>query len=193
MRLLNKTKHSTTGLRIMLYDLAQVANISTRGITVEVRRASRNLHGLCYPDRKGIILWLLNTSNTDDISHIWLHELAHTTRRNRKLYAAGHGQKGQKQADMVAERVTGITRDAVTWHSQEWRLEPPGFSYQTKAEALKALTRRRNPFGKPDSRNMYRLWPKSRRGNWRIERKTKKLNLNRIHPPSIERLRKGEK
>ncbi|MCJ7828378.1 MAG: hypothetical protein MUP81_01390 [Dehalococcoidia bacterium] len=121
MRLLNKTKHSTTGLRIMLYDLAAKANISTRGVEVEVRRGSRNLHGVCYPYERLIILWLLNSSKTDDISFIWLHELTHLTPRNKKLWAGGHGVKAQRQADAVAEKVLGITSEDLQWHENTWR------------------------------------------------------------------------
>ena len=121
MRLINKTKHSTPGLRVMLYDLASKANISTRGVTVEVKRANRHLHGICYPWDKRITLWLLNTSKSQDISFIWLHELAHTTPWNRKLYASGHGSKAQKQADSVATRVLDVAAHEVNWHSKDWR------------------------------------------------------------------------
>ena len=135
MRLLNKTKHSTAGLRVMLYDLAAKANISTRGVTVEIRRASRNLHGVCYPSSKKIILWLLNTSKTDDISFIWLHELTHTTPRNRKLYASGHGIKAQRQADIIATKVLGITKEDVAWRNTNWRTRTFP-KYPTKKSAL---------------------------------------------------------
>lgn len=121
MRLLNKTKHSTTGLRVMLYDLAKKAHISTKGVTVEVRRASRNLHGICYPYHKRIILWLLNTSKTDDIAFIWLHELAHISPRNKKLWLGGHAKKAQDHADDVATRVLGITHTDVVWTGNEWK------------------------------------------------------------------------
>jgi len=121
MRLLNKTKHSTTGLRRMLYDLATQANISTRGVSVEIRRGSRNLHGLCYPYEKRIILWILNTSKTQDISWIWLHELAHITSKNRKLYASGHGIKAQRQADALAIKITGINCEELQWRANTWR------------------------------------------------------------------------
>ena len=156
MRLLNKTKHSTTGLRIMLYDLAEKANISTRGVSVEIRRASRHLHGICYPTQKRIILWLLNTSKTSDIAHIWVHELAHTTSKNKKLYAAGHGQKGQRQADVVAERVTGVRHQDVTWHNNNWRTQTFP-KYLTKKTALS------------DKENNRSCFPNLR---WRLVRKT---------------------
>ena len=182
MRLLNKTKHSTSGLRIMLYDLAQKANISTRGVSVEVRRASRNLHGLCYPASKRIILWLLYTSRTDDIAYVWLHELAHTTNQNHKLYAAGHGQKGQRQADAVAERVTGITYQDIIWHKEDWHLEPTFLIYPTKAKAVEALEQRRYPFGKPRTDGFaYRLSPKSKRGKWRLAHKYSKTKDQRLN------------
>ena len=182
MRLVNKTKHSTSGLRIMLYDLAQKANISTRGVSVEVRRASRNLHGLCYPSQKRVILWLLNTSKTNDIAYIWLHELAHTTNRNRKLYAAGHGQKGQRQADTVAERVSGVMRQDVTWQKQDWQLEPTFLIYPTKARAAEALKQRKHPSGKPRIDGwIFRLSPKSKRGKWRLEHKYSKAKDQRLN------------
>ena len=135
MRLINKTKHSTLGLRVMLYNLASEANISTRGITVEIRRGSRNLHGVCYPYGSKIILWLLNSSKTDDIAHIWIHELAHTTPRNKRLFASGHGVKAQRQADTIAEKITGVARKDVTWRSRDWttRTWP---KYRTKKSAL---------------------------------------------------------
>ena len=135
MRLLNKTKHSTTGLRVMLYDLAQKANISTRGVTVEVRRASRNLHGLCNPYSKRITLWLLGTSKTDDISFIWLHELAHIIPRNKRLYASGHGVKAQRQANNVATKVLGITSKDLHWAENNWRTRTFP-KYPTKKSAL---------------------------------------------------------
>lgn len=150
MRLLNKTKHSTSGLRIMLYDLAQKANISTRGVTVEVRRASRNLHGLCFPHSREIVLWLLNTSKTQDISFIWVHELAHLTPRNRKLWAGGHGIKAQDHADSIATKVLGITAKDLKWDENNWR--PYGSLYKTKAIALK----------EPNNRDCYPDW------QWRL-------------------------
>ena len=135
MRLLNKTKHSTSGLRIMLYDLAQKANISTRGVTVEIRRASRNLHGICYPYPRKIILWLLDTSKTDAISFIWLHELAHITPENRKLYAGGHSIKAQRQADSVATKILGITQENIVWQNNNWRTKTFP-KYPTRKSAL---------------------------------------------------------
>ena len=174
MRLLNKTKHSTRGLRFMLYDLASQANISTRGVTVEVRRGSRHLHGICNPTQKRIILWLLNTSKTDDIAFLWLHELAHTTPRNRKLYACEHPSKAQEQASNVATRVTGITEAELEWHSRDWRLEPTYMSKTTKKEALAALHYRRFSNGKRRTDNkLFQLSPKSKRGKWRLEYKIK--------------------
>lgn len=135
MRLLNKTKHSTAGLRVMLYDLAQKANISTRGVTVEIRRGSRNLHGVCYPYQKKIILWLLNSSKTDDIAYIWIHELTHTTKRNTRLYAGGHGIRAQRQADSVAEKVSRVAKTDVRWQDNNWRTRT-GSLYHTKKSAL---------------------------------------------------------
>ena len=165
----------------MLYDLVQKANISTRGVSVEVRRASRNLHGICYPTQKKIILWLLNTSKTSDIAHLWLHELAHTTKRNWKLYAGGHGVKAQRQADTVAERVSGVTRQDVTWQKQDWQLEPTFLIYPTKAEALMAVDNRRYPLGKPRTDGWtFRLSPKSKRGKWRLEKKYNKAKDQRL-------------
>ena len=147
------------------------------------RRASRNLHGICYPSQKRIILWLLDTSKTDDIAYIWLHELAHTTHGNRKLYAAGHGRKGQKQADAVAGRVTGIPCHDVTWHYQGWQLEPTFLIYPTKVKAVVALKQRRSPFGKPRIDGWsFRLSPESKRGKWRLECKYNKAKDQRVTP-----------
>ena len=171
MRLLNKTKHSTAGLRVMLYDLAAQANISTRGVTVEIRRGSRNLHGCCFQYERRIILWLLNSNKTQDISFIWLHELAHLTNRNMKLGASGHGIKAQRQADAVAAKVLGITSKDLKWHENKWRLFSKWWHYNTKAEAQKKLRFYRDSvWGENKS---IRLSAKSKRGCWRLEYKVK--------------------
>jgi len=132
----------------MLYALAAQANISTRGVTVEVRRGSRNLHGVCYQYEKRIILWLLNSSKTQDISFIWLHELAHLTPRNMKLGASGHSIKAQRQADAVAEKILGITHKDLKWHEKSWRTRQHP-KYPTKKLALA---------NHPDPEDKYPAW-----------------------------------
>jgi len=145
VKLNNKTRHSTAGLRRMLYDLAQQANITTRGITVEVRQGTRNLHGICYPHSKKIVLWLLRDSKTKDIAFIWLHELTHTTKRNQRLYATGHGIRAQKQADAVAERITEYTKSDIKWRNgwRTWRF--PACPTKVSAKRLLKETREKNP------------------------------------------------
>jgi len=128
----------------MLYDLAQKANISTRGVTVEIRRGPRNLHGVCYQYEKRIILWLLDSSKTDDIGFIWLHELAHLTPRNMRLGASGHGIKAQRQADAVAEKVLGITHKDLKWREKSWRTR----GYPRSPTRKTALAHHPDPEGK---------------------------------------------
>lgn len=181
MKLINKTKHCTSGLRIMLYDLAQKANISTRGVTVEIRRGTRNLHGLCSPYERIITLWLLDSSKTNDIGFVWLHELAHLTPRNRKLYALGHPLKGQHHADKLAEKVLGITKNDLTWRTQDWKLEPVYANYPTKAKVLQALKQRKYPCNESRTDGWkYRLSSKSKRGCYRLEMKYNKNKDDRL-------------
>lgn len=170
MRLVNRTKHSTSGLRVMFYDLAEEAHISTRGISVEVRRAIRNLNGICYPATKKIILWLLNDSKTKDISYLWLHELEHTTPKNRRLYSAGHARRAQIQANNLATKISQVDVNEIKWRNNDWRLEQR--VYPTKAKALMALQGRLNPFGLSRTDGWhFRISEKSKRDKWQLEMK----------------------
>ena len=154
MKLTNYTKHNTSGLRAMLYDLAAKAHVSTRGVTVEIRRGTRYLHGIAYPYSRKIILYLLAKSKTQDIGFLWLHELTHLTKRNRKLYALGHGRKAQAQAEMVATKVLGVNQDEIKWHNNAWHTrQHPAF--QTNKSALNAAR---------EYRQKYTAW------HWRVAR-----------------------
>ena len=169
MKLINKTPLKTANLRVMLYSYAEKAGISTRGLQVEIRRARRAIHGLCFPGTRKILMWLFPYTKSQDIAFIWVHELQHLTPKNRRLWAARHRSKAQKDASAKALKVTGTTMNEVSWYKQGWILGPKWWTYSTKVEALKGLRMRQE--GMPNK--SFRLSPKSKRGCWRIERKSK--------------------
>mgnify|MGYP001587804034 CR=1 FL=1 len=119
MKLINKTKLKTSSIRVMLYDYAHKAHISTRGVIVELRTARQCIHGLCIPDHRAIFLWLFPETKSQDMAFIWVHELQHLAPKNRRLYALGYACKGQINANKKAEQVVGIKLSNITWRSKK--------------------------------------------------------------------------
>ena len=79
MNLINHTSIETTGLRSLLYEYAAKANISTNHWVVEIKKARKQIRGVCYLFEWRIILWLHPDTKPQDSLYLGPRASPHDT------------------------------------------------------------------------------------------------------------------
>lgn len=76
------------------------------------------LRGVNYIDDKIIKIWVMPESNDNELGFLFLHELAHSTDHNKKMWHCNNKKDrhaAQEDADKVAQNVLGINEEDLCW------------------------------------------------------------------------------
>ena len=115
MKLTNTSRLSTERLRAIFEDVARQAGHSLRGVTIEVHRGTKRLHGMAWKTQQLTKLWLPDNAQDDSIRFLFAHELAHLVQPHLK-----RKKDREARADEFALHTTGMDRKRVVWRKDVW-------------------------------------------------------------------------